>query len=47
MLSLLDTDNVETFELEDIQLLERSKRATSFRNETFPQEMAQGLKEQI
>ena len=47
ILSLLDTDNVETFELEDTQLLERPKRATSFRNETFPQEMAQALKEQI
>ena len=47
ILSLLDTDNVETFELEDIRLLERSKRTTSFKNETFPKEMAQALQEQI
>ena len=40
VISLLDTDNVEMFELEDIRLLERSKRTTSFRYEVFTQNEA-------
>ena len=47
VISLLDTDNVETFELEDIQLLERSKRNTSFKNEIFTKEVAQALQDQV
>ena len=47
VISLLDTDNIETFELEDIQLLEKSKRTTSFKNEVFTKEAAQALQEPI
>ena len=48
VISLLDTDNVETFELEDIRLLERSKRTTGFRYEVFTQnEAAKALQDKI
>ena len=48
VISLLDTDNVETFELEDIRLLERSKRTTGFRYEVFAQtEAAKALQDKI
>ena len=48
VLSILDTDNVERFELEDIRLLERSKRTTSFRYEVATEaEAAQALQNQV
>ena len=48
VISILDTDNVEMFELEDIRLLERSKRTTGFRYEVFAQtEAAQALQDKI
>ncbi len=48
VISLLDTDNGEMFELEDIRLLERSKRTTSFRYEVFTQnEAAKALQDQV
>ena len=48
VISLLDTYNVETFELEDIRLLERSKRTTSFRYEVFTQnEAAKAFQDQV
>ena len=48
VISILDTDNVETFELEDIRLLERSKRTIGFRYEVFAQtEAAQALQDKI
>ena len=48
VLSILDTDDVETFELEDIRLLERSKRTTGFRYEVVTEtEAAQALKNKV
>ena len=44
IISLLDTDNLETFMLEDIRILERAKRSTSFKDEVFAKEVnAQAL----
>ena len=48
VLSMLDTDNVERFELEDIRLLERSKRTTGFRYEVVTEtEAAQALQNKV
>ena len=44
VLSILDTEGVERFELEDIRLLERSKRASGFKYEVATEtEAAQAL----
>ena len=39
IISLLDTDNLETFELEDIRILERAKRNLSFKHEIHAKEI--------